>query len=128
MLYMARDCLTFFLCTCLSHPQLNHDHIFSLLLSKDRYFNSGLLLFISSNLKSCELKRDSGCPGPNSETDGVPAHLQPDSDLFYLQAEPKQNIDFGAVAHDLHLCNKIVSATNIQFFFCLMEIGFFMWE
>lgn len=60
-------------------------------------------------------------------TPGV-GHLQPDSGFIYTQVEPKQNIDFSGVSHDLHLCNEIVSATNIQFFFCSMEIGFFMWE
>lgn len=116
MQYMACDRLTSSLCTYVSPPQLNPYHIFSLLLSKDRYFNSGLLL-ISSNLESFELKQDSGCPGPNSKADGVPRSCSSasDSDLVYLQAEPKQNIHFSAVSRDLHLCNKIVSAAISNF-------------
>lgn len=63
-------------CASVYHlPRLNHSHLFSLLLSKDMYFNSGLFLVISSNLKSFELKQDSGCPGPTSKTDGVPLEL-----------------------------------------------------
>lgn len=55
-------------------------------------------------------------------------HLEPDADFIYMQAEPKQNICFSGISHDLLLCNKTVSATNTQFPFCLMEIGFFMGE
>lgn len=51
-------------------PKPNHSHLFSLPLVKDMYFNSGL--FISSSLRSFELKQDRGCPGRTSKTDGVP--------------------------------------------------------
>lgn len=57
------------------------------------------------------------------------AHLQPDSNFIYMQAESKQNIDFIGASRDFHLCNKIACATNIQSFIsCLMEIGLFKWE
>lgn len=58
-------------CASVYHlPKPNRCHLFSLPLSKDIYFNSRLLVFISSNLKSFKLKQDSGCPGPSSKTDG----------------------------------------------------------
>lgn len=97
-------------------PKLNHSHLFSLPLSKDIYFNWGFCLFISSTLKSLILKQHCCCPGLTSKP-GVPLQFSPIARhlWYHLCIEPKQNIDFSGVSHDLHLCNKFVSATNIHF-------------
>lgn len=57
-----------------------------------------------------------------------PCSLTYSQTLLSFIIEPKQNIDFSGVLCDLHLYNKIVSATNIHFLSNLMEIWFFTWE